>query len=420
MSLFYDTSISLVVFLFAFFIVLRKTNQCKLFAQDRALIISCFLFWMALAVWKIVYLDLIFPPSDALTHEYVSRNIATSLQAGFFSEALPERLLSNELYQFIYGIYYAATNAPLVTVYMINGTIGFYGLLLVIELGCRITSCQRIPATLIALILLAPSPPLWCTTHLKEGLMLWSIAAMLSWIIPKINGTKQCTFLATTGTILGGLLRPHITILVLTGIGFHMVVKSRRYFLASLVAVSGLACFMSLEHLAPNLHRASINTGISASLAERHSTLTQLQTNHRNFATGSPIPIITGLGMIALRPFPHEVSSLVDLLAGLEIWGLAFWGSLNWLRTRSRFRELCNANLTTLLVCLLSIAFLFTYSWNLGLTIRQRVMAFPILFLMYAWPIFMDRNIHTKNFSSAQRQTRLLQLRTPSIMVHNV
>ena len=420
MSLFYDTCISLVIFLLALFIVSRKTNQCKLFAQHRALIISCFLTWMALALLKVIYLDFIFPPSDALTNEFVARKIASGLQAGFWTEALPGSFLSNELYQFIYGIYYAATNAPLVTVYMMNGAIGFYGLLLVIEIGCSITSCQRIPATLIAIILLAPSPPLWCTTHLKEGLMLWSIAAMLFWIIPKTNGTKQFTFLATAGTISGGLLRPHITILVLTGIGFHMVVKSRRYFLASLVAVSGIACFMSLEHLAPNMHRASVNTGISATLAERHSTLTQLQTNHRNFATGSPTPIITGLGMIALRPFPHEVSSFPDLLAGLEIWGLALWGILNWLRTRIRFRELFNANFTALLICLLSIAFLFTYSWNLGLTIRQRVMAFPLLLLMYAWPILMARNIHTKNFSSTQRQNRLAPLRTPSVMIHNV
>ncbi len=78
------------------------------------------------------------------------------------------------------------------------------------------------------------------------------------------------------------------------------------------------------------------------------------------------------------------------LLAGLEIWILSFVGAIGWLFQRDRWKLLVTPFVTTLLVATFLIAFEFSYMYNMGLLVRQRLQILPAVLCLAVLPYLIE------------------------------
>jgi hypothetical protein len=142
--------------------------------------------------------------------------------------------------------------------------------------------------------------------------------------------------------------------------------------------------------MAPNLFERAVGDSVTATLSDYHDD------NCDYFYGGStltskPIPLVSGLELILFRPWPTEVQRVDAFLAGLEVWAMAAFGLLNWTRGYGKIRFRAQLGLLTHVIVLLLLGFFFSYMYNMGLVVRQRLMCFPALLAIYTWPLLVER-----------------------------
>lgn len=345
--------------------------------------------WIGAAVAKIVYIDDIFPPIDGAQHESVARDVSDSLWSGRFADAFAQSGIGNPAYEFLVGVFYAVTEAPQVVTYAINGALGFWGLLVLLEILCRQTRCSRLPLSVIGIVGLLPSGLLWTTANLKEGPVLWGICMMCYWTVPadRYRG-RPPRLLPILGVIVVGLLRPHIAVVWLAAVAAGALVSTKRVGLLFVSGVGMVAGVALLCAIVPTLFDRAMTEGVSSTLSERYDDLSNNENlGDSQLTGGTPIPPFTGLGLIMFRPWPTEVRRFDAVLAGAEVWCMAGVGMLVWWRARRRARWRPPLALVTHVVLLLLMGILFSYMYNMGLVVRQRLMCFPALLTLYFWPL---------------------------------
>jgi hypothetical protein len=84
----------------------------------------------------------------------------------------------------------------------------------------------------------------------------------------------------------------------------------------------------------------------------------------------------------------HEV---VALLAGLEVWALGLLGILSWKAAKRKWKLALEPVMVTQIVALLVLSFYFSYMYNMGLVVRQRLMCFPALLFIYFFPVLASQ-----------------------------
>jgi hypothetical protein len=346
------------------------------------------LLWLAISVLKKLYIDSLFPPGDAVLHDAIARDIAELLNAGQFTEAFEYFGFGNPAYRFVVGVFYALTAAPEVVVYAINGGLAFWGMLALLEAICKHSECSRLPGSVVVPCLFLPSSFLWATSNLKEGVVLWGICMMFSWTLPRQKlHMKMPRKLPVVGMLAVGLVRPHIALIWIVTINLLATWRARKIGLFIATGVGALVCVFFLKQAAPALFEAATGEGIASTLGGRYEHLTtsgNLASSH--FLDKSPTPVWTGLMLILFRPWPWEVRQVGELLAGVEVWALASLGVFAWIRVPRKLEALKHPSAISLLVCLVLFGFFFTYMYNMGLVVRQRLMAFPAVWFLYSWP----------------------------------
>ena len=105
------------------------------------------------------------------------------------------------------------------------------------------------------------------------------------------------------------------------------------------------------------------------------------------------IPILSGLTLIFLRPYPTEIHNAVAFFAALEIWILSCLALIGWLLLRRRSEALTTPFVITLMVTTLIIAFLFTYMYNMGLLVRQRLQVLPAVVGLAVFPYLIRTGV---------------------------
>lgn len=373
-------------------------------------------FWCSFAVLKKLYIDELMPPVDSIYHELIAREVAALLQDWHFGEAFSYFAVGNPAYRFLLGIFYGVTDAPELITYTLNGALGFIGLLALLEIACIQTQCEKLPAMPLLACMLLPSGLLWSTGNLKEGPVLWGICMMLYWScgadrisVTRVPGS-QSQFeqrrigLPLLGMLTVGLLRPHIAMLWLMPISLSMTKRSQSKSFVLIAGAGVLASIFLLKTMVPELYHATMSEGVTSSLNSKHQELTDnnnLVSSH--FAGSKPTPVLTGVLLILFRPWPTEVASLGELLAGLEMWFLATLGLASWYRSTNKRQLMKQVNFLTLLFALLLLGFLFSYMYNMGLVARQRLMAMPAVLSIYFWPVFC-RTALLKQRSASRRE----------------
>ncbi len=355
-------------------------------------------FWCVMAVFKRLYLDEIFPPADALYHEEVARDVAARLGAFRFAEASEFFGLGNPGYRFLLGVFYSLTAAPEWIVYTLNGALGFWGMLSLLELLCIHSGCREMRAVILFSWLYLPSGLQWTTANLKEGAILWGASMMLYWTLPKgkqhVAG-RGCPLL---GMLVLGFLRPHIAIIWMVSINLMSTLRSKRYGLFLMTGGGVLASVLLLKIVAPEMFDTASGGGVSSSLGERYeqfSSNDNLMSSH--FVGKEPVPVWTGVLLILFRPWPSEVTSAAELMAGVEVWILALIGGWGWYLVRGKLQQLMHPSVLVMIFGLLFFGFFFSYMYNMGLMVRQRLMVFPAVLYLYAWPYVCRQTVRVKS-----------------------
>ena len=367
--------------------------------------------WVVMPVLKKCYIDELFPPSDAIIHEDIARYIADRLSVGDFREAMSYFSIGNPAYRFVVGCFYAVSSAEEVVVYTINAAFGFHGMLAMLELLCMHSGQRKLSMSAVLVFTLLPSGLLWTSSNLKEGPVLWAGCMLLYWIMGQQHRARASRGFPVLGIVVLVLFRPHIACVWLATVMFVALIRNRNYGVVASVCVAFVVGAFLLKVAAPDIYSIATSQGISTTLNDRYDDLTSSSRHSsKHFSNSKPILVYTGLTLISLRPWPGEIGSPGELSAALEVWFLALLGLWNWRHLSKAGACLRDPSLLGLLVGLLLFGFFFSYMYNMGLVVRQRLMAMPALLLVYYWPTMVSAPI-TRRVRSAVVPPRMSRVR---------
>lgn len=346
-------------------------------------------FWCLAALAKWLVLDDILPPADAIIHKSKGWEIADALHAGDVDPLLRACRPGNPAYQALLGLIYALTSAPEPIIYTVNAAIAFLGLVYLLRVLALHTAATTIAPLAVLSCLLAPSAVLWTTTNLKEGLTLYGGCTMLTWTLARAQRSSQVA--PALGFSMLAILRPHVAVFWALSIGLAATIRSGRYYLGLCTALGVLVCALGLKTAAPDFFDASIRNGITDSMGDRQSAIEE-NSEGAHIRAEDRVIFYTGITLIMLRPLPNEVTGFAELLAGAEAWIYAIAGAFYWRRPSALVSAVTkHPLLLTVLFALLAFGFYFSFMYNMGLVVRQRVMVFPAVFLLYFWPAAIGR-----------------------------
>ena len=392
----------LIIMLFLVVVIADRTPALR---QWKSLLLVIALVWWFTPLVKKAYVDDVFYPNDSVVHEEAAREISYLINQGDMQGAFDFFGFGNEGYRFVLGFFYAFTAAPEVVTYSVHGVFAFWGLLLIVEMICKQTSAQRIPFWIVAFILLNPSALFWTTFNLKEGAMLWGLCAMLmaaQSIGEKSQRSKrESLFVPTLGLLMAGFLRPHIVMAYLGGLAVGVTVKQKKFSFALAMFGGIFAAISMLRVMAPVFFETVAAAGLSNTLSERFMDLSNDGGSAITYSRGAPIPLISGIILLGLRPFPWEANDLTTLAAGAEIWVMAGIAAFGWYRLNQRWNLATSAFVMTLIMSFLALSLYFTYIYNMGLMVRQRVMVFPAMLTIAVLPSAFMANARSFSFPTA-------------------
>ncbi len=388
------TAFSLLFLSAMFLLVLHATERTQCLTRLRPILMLIALLWWSVPIAKRAYIDDVFYPDDSVLHEAHARDIAYLISEKDWEQVREYAGLGNEAYRLALGVFYSVTGAPEVTTYQIHGMLAFWGLLSLLEMACHYAGPRKVPLWIVFICLLNPSALFWTTFNLKEGAMLWGICMTLR-IASRLGTTNhpndgpsrnQHLFLPALGILVAGILRPHIIVAYLTALTIGVAVR-RGHFAWAGISLGGVVLgLVGLKYIAPGLYAAFVADGLSVTLNEKFHELSLQGGSVITYSRGAPIPLISGVILLLARPLPWEASNVVSLLAGAEVWIMLLIGTLGWLTVRNRSSHLKTDYVITLLCAFLALSFYFTYIYNMGLMVRQRVMVFPTMLSLVIIP----------------------------------
>jgi len=358
------------------------------------------LLWTAVVLLKLLVIDNIITPLDSNTHELYARIIAEHLNAGEFSQAAWYFGARNKGYRFLVGVFYALTGAPPGVVYGINAALAFWGLLSLLEMCCMVTRCARAPTWLVVLLCASPTALFWTTANLKEGPMLWAICMMLRLSVP---AQRRNLLLPLLGFAVAAYFRPHIAAAWLAAIGVGVAIREMRVSVAITCAAGVIGAMTALQLFMPNVVEGFLEEGVVSTMEQRYEVRNDIGGSAIQYARGAPIPVLDGLLLILFRPYPTEVFNPASLMSGAEVWLIMTIMITSWFRAPGRLKLMLSPMVMTHLAAILLLSFYFTYLYNMGLMVRQRLQAFPAMLALVALPIMLSYAAKMRNRQVLQR-----------------
>ncbi|HTQ40754.1 MAG TPA: hypothetical protein VMJ32_17160 [Pirellulales bacterium] len=375
--------------------VQRACRANAVIAQWAPVLVASALLWGVIFVIRVHFLaEVSGARADSIFHEYRAHEIAQLIRVGDLQGALSQGGIGNFGFEFVVGVIYAFTNAPAEVVMGFFTLMAFSGLLTLLDVLVRSTQAVHIPFWLVAIVCLYPEGIFFSSDTLKEGPVLWGACTMLRLVVP--DPTKKGLRRWLVPWIGAGVfmfLRPHFAFIWLVAIGAAQVIKQKRWGVALLtvggICISGLL----IMALAPN----QVNALLHGSLLESLEGSTRMSSGDIGgsqiiYDVGAPIPEVTGLSLLFLRPFPWEAPHWVAFLAGAEAWFLTTLMIISWLNLRHWSRYMFCPLMLTAILATIAMAFIFSYIPNLGLVVRQRMQFFPAMIVLAATPGLIRRS----------------------------
>lgn len=250
-----------------------------------------------------------------------------------------------------------------------------------------------------ATVLLLPSLLFWNSGVGKEAPLILGTGAMVAGIYYVAERGMVSRGLAyfAFGALVTGVVRPHVTFLIIVSAAVGIVLASRRTSAVSLgrrvvtLGIVGIALVAIVPVTAQLIDPSGTRSFVDAATDRAESNLVIFSEGRSGagastFATStvaSPFDVPQAVVTVLFRPFPWEVRSFTQALASLEATALglaSLWTGWAVLTGRAKF------NRTPLTMTALTYVLLFSVAFvslgNFGLIVRQRMQVVGFLVLV--------------------------------------
>jgi len=250
-----------------------------------------------------------------------------------------------------------------------------------------------------ATVLLLPTLLFWNSGVGKEAPLILGTSAMVAgifYITEQGRLSKGIAYFAF-GALMTGVVRPHVTFLLIVSAAIGTTLASRRKSSVSLgrrvvtlgvvaIALVGIVP-ITLQLIDPSGTRSFVdatNTRLETTAASYQSG--SADAGNSTFATSvvrSPLDVPRAVATVLFRPYPWEVRSPIQALASIEatVLGLvSLWAAWSVLTRRATFNRTPLTMTALTYVLLFSVA--FVSMGNFGLLVRQRMQVVGFLLVV--------------------------------------
>ncbi|MBN2021476.1 MAG: hypothetical protein JW809_01660 [Pirellulales bacterium] len=229
--------------------------------------------------------------------------------------------------------------------------------------------------------------------------MLWAICGFAQLVLLGCDGVTQSRVQLPVAQMLAGLLiRPHYAMVWLFAASVGVIVRRKAFESVPILLLGVGVAYWALATMVPQTVEMVQKVGAGEGLEQLYEVQRDACLRHDErglagggstivYASGGPVPVLSGLAIVFLRPYPTEVQDVESALAGAEVWGLSLILALAWLNCRQRVRLLWTSLGICGVITILLMGFLFSYCYNLGLAARQRLQVYPAILAMIALPV---------------------------------
>ncbi|QDU82820.1 hypothetical protein Pla110_45830 [Polystyrenella longa] len=350
--------------------------------------ISAFL-WIAMVFLKRFYIDQILPPRDAISHEMWARHVAECLAHQDFDNLTHILGIGNRGYRLVLGAFYWLTDAPQTATYAVHASLAYWGLLSMVDLYSQHFRASRIPFVVIALSVFCPSALFWTVGNIKEGAALWGICMTTRFTYMYLSKRKRkIQFLTILGAGTIAFFRPQMAVLWIVGLAGGTIKKDVKPGMIVVSLVGVVVTFYLIQMVAPAVVDKIVKNGLLETAQEEYELRASIGNSAINFRNGVPTPFISGGILLLTRPWPNEVHNISSLFAGVETWFVFVILCYQWIRCPDRKMVLMHPLTMSLLGALFCFSFYFSFMYNMGLMVRQRLMVYPAILGLVAIPAF--------------------------------
>ncbi|MDC0265902.1 hypothetical protein OAK32_02360, partial [Mariniblastus sp.] len=211
----------------------------------------------------------------------------------------------NQGFQFVNGMIYATFGECPNVLSQLYGFLGLAGALLLWDLICREFELLYARPFLCVMMIALPSVFFWCQGLWKEGPTFFAYCLMFQLCPVGTNKKTGSLSLGIIGSVIALWLRPQMAIAYAAALVLTTLKERANLKVLVTTGVIMVAAFLLLQRLVP------------AFFAEPDALVSKLGSAYRvrvdadvgSTIGGSPIPILSGINLIFLRPYPFEISN---------------------------------------------------------------------------------------------------------------
>lgn len=353
--------------------------------------------WGAATTFNLLYWTADAHQYDGTSHELKARVFAARILRGDlgFDDLVA---VGNEAYQLLLGVVYAFTSVNPWVIYGVNGLLAFCGLLYTLEAICRHFGTARCPLWLVILTMFLPSCLFWGPLNLKEGVILFGIGQVVRWFAKPSGNRRRISegIGMAFGSSVVFLLRPHIAAAWIGGMTIGRLQPTKSPIKAVLAGLSftfvGVAAIYAVEIAKPGFISQVDDQGLTGSMNASYQKRMHIG-DTAIFRQDNPVPFVTGLMLVLFAPPPQFWGAPFWLLLGVESFCLTMMLGRSWFFLRVRWRVLLhNPFVVGAIYVILFLAFYLSYTYNMGLAMRQKIQVVPALLVLICAPVFESLN----------------------------
>jgi hypothetical protein len=334
--------------------------------------------------------------ADAARYAAEGARIAGQIRVGDFTFDLGIPMQGTGFLVLITGIVYALTGPTLIGGYLVFSWLGFWGLFFFFR-AFRVAIPHGNAWRYGCLVFLLPSLLFWPSGIGKDtwmlltlGLASYGVALLLS----RRRGAYVYLALGLAGT---AMVRPHVSVLVVAGLGFGYVLRRRPDKLSALgpvrsiisVVVLLVAGVVMLRVMGTFLGTDGFSSdSVNQTLANTQNRTADGGSTFEAQPVTSPIGLPMAIITVLFRPFPYEAHNMQSLIASAEGTVLLGMFVVGWRQLRGIPRALRRSPYVAYcLVFTILFCFAFSSFSNFGILTRERVQVFPTALVLLALPV---------------------------------
>jgi hypothetical protein len=353
--------------------------------------------------------------SDAARYAAEGARIAEEFRAGDFTVDLGIPLQGTGFLVLLTGIVYALTGPTLIGGYLVFSWLGFWGLFFFFR-AFRVALPDGDAWRYGCLVFLLPSLLFWPSGIGKDTWMLLTLGLCsygVALLLARRHGAYVYLALGLAGT---SIVRPHVSVLVVAGLGFAYLLRRRPDKLTALgpvrsiisVAVLLVVGVLMLKLMGKFLGTDSFSgDGVNQALSNTQGRTTGGGSTYEAAPVTSPIGLPMAIITVLFRPFPFEAHNAQSLIASAEGTALLGMFAVGWRRLRGVPRALKRSPYVAYcLVYTILFCFAFSSFSNFGILTRERVQVFPMVLVFLALPLAAARPRRQRRPSRMGRRER--------------